>query len=136
MGEIRQIIAKNLRDICEAKGIKHKNIAEALNVSNGSVANWFKGTNGIDIENLVRVCEYIGITLDQVYGLKPTENNLNGEALKLVNVFEALNQRGKTKVIEYANDLMDTGKYASSDTVSADKFIEERRVDNKKEQAE
>ncbi len=71
MGEIRNIIGENIRIACEVKGIRQIDIAEHMGISQGSVSNWVKGNNSIDIEKLVELCNYLGVTLDQIYGLKP-----------------------------------------------------------------
>ena len=71
VGEIRKVIVENLKRICAEKNVKQVEIAEHLGVSQGSVSNWFKGTNSIDIENLAKLCEFLGVSLDQMYGAEP-----------------------------------------------------------------
>ena len=64
--DIKQTIISNLQLACKAKKIRGADIAKHLEVSPGSVSNWFKGTNFIDIENLYKLCLYLGITLNDV----------------------------------------------------------------------
>lgn len=55
-----------------------------MGVSEGAVSHWFKGDNAPDIDNLYEICQYIGVSLDQVFGidqiyvntLSEDENNL------------------------------------------------------------
>lgn len=71
MTDIRETIINNLRTVCKAKKIKYKDIASAMGVSAGSVSNWFSGSNAIDVDNLYNLCQYLGISLDQAFGVEP-----------------------------------------------------------------
>lgn len=42
-----------------------------MNVTTSSVSHWFKGDNFLDIDNLYILCQYLGVSIDQVFGLKP-----------------------------------------------------------------
>jgi transcriptional regulator with XRE-family HTH domain len=42
-----------------------------MGVTSSSVSHWFKGDNFLDIDNLYRLCQFLGVSLDQVFGLKP-----------------------------------------------------------------
>ena len=61
LGEIRKVIGENIKKICSLKGIRQVDIAEHMGVSQGSVSNWIKGTNSIDIENLAELCVFLGV---------------------------------------------------------------------------
>lgn len=71
MTEIRQTIIDNIRAVCKVRKIRQKDIAEYMGVSPGSVTNWFKGTNFIDVDNLYKLCQFLGVSLDQIFGVAP-----------------------------------------------------------------
>lgn len=71
MSEIRETIIKNLKSVCKMKGIKNKDIAAFMCVSPGSVSNWFNGDNFIDVDNLYKLCQFLGVSLDQIFGVAP-----------------------------------------------------------------
>lgn len=71
MTEIRQTIIDNLKAVCKVKKIKNVDIAAFMGVSAGSVSNWFKGTNFLDVENLYKLCQWLGVSLDQIFGVSP-----------------------------------------------------------------
>lgn len=104
MGEIRKIIGENIKKICELKGIKQIDIAEFMGISQSSVSNWMKGINSIDIENLAKLCGFLGITLNQVYGVDPitSESLLSAQESELLGLFRSLNKNGKTMLISTA----------------------------------
>ena len=104
MGEVRKIIGDNIKTICEMKGIKQIEIAEFMGISQGSVSNWMKGINSIDIENLAKLCEFLGITLNQVYGVDPItpETLLSAQENELVRLFRSLNKNGQSMLMSTA----------------------------------
>ena len=105
MGEIRKTIGENIRKICELKGIKQVEISEHMDVSQGSVSNWIKGVNSIDIENLAKLCNFLGVSLDQIYGVAPLtqEVTLSAEEADLVRLFRSMNKTGKDMLLKTAH---------------------------------
>lgn len=101
MGEIRKVIGENIKRIAALKGIRQVEIAEHMGVSQGSVSNWIKGTNSIDIENLAELCHFLGVSLDQIYGVAPItpEVTLSSEETDLVSLFRMLNSEGRNLAI-------------------------------------
>lgn len=101
MGEIRNVIGNNIKKICEMKGIRQIDIAEFMGISQGSVSNWMKGINSIDIENLARLCEFLGVSLNQIYGIDPITPDalLMAEEAELLHVFRSLNKNGKSMLM-------------------------------------
>ena len=101
MGEVRKIIGDNIKTICEAKGIKQIEIAEYMGISQGSVSNWMKGINSIDIENLAKLCGFLGVSLNQIYGVDPITpaSLLSAQENELIHIFRSLNKSGKSMLI-------------------------------------
>lgn len=97
MGEIRKTVGENIKKVCQLKGIRQVEISEHMKVSQGTVSNWFKGTNSIDIENLAELCSFLGVSLDQIFGVAPLtpEVTLSQEETDLLSMFRALNSQGK-----------------------------------------
>lgn len=105
MGEIRKIIGENIKRVCEIKGIKQIDISEFMGISQGSVSNWMKGTNSIDIENLAKLCGFLGISLNQIYGVDPItpEILLSAEENELIHLFRSLNKTGRSMLMNTAH---------------------------------
>lgn len=104
MGEIRKVIGDNIKRISEMKGIRQIDIAEFMGISQGSVSNWMKGINSIDIENLARLCEFLGVSLNQIYGVDPItpESLLSAQEAELIHIFRSLNKNGKSMLMSTA----------------------------------
>ena len=92
MGEIRKVIGDNIKRLCSLKGIRQIDIAEHMGVSQGSVSNWIKGVNSIDIENLAELCRYLGVSLDQIFGIEPlpVEVTLSVQEADLIDNYRKL----------------------------------------------
>lgn len=107
MGEIRRTIGENIKKLCALKGIRQVDISEHLGVSQGSVSNWIKGTNSIDIENLAELCRYLGVSLDQIYGVAPIkpEVSLSADETELLGLFRSMNDRGRILTLESARSF-------------------------------
>ena len=71
MTEIRKTIINNIKNICHVKKIKNVDIAAYMGVSSGSVSNWFNGSNFMDVDNLYNLCQFLGVTMDQIFGITP-----------------------------------------------------------------
>lgn len=104
MGEIRKTVGENIKKVCALKGIRQVEISEHMGVSQGTVSNWFKGINSIDIENLAELCAFLGVSLDQIFGVAPLtpEVTLSQEETDLLGMYRALNQTGREMLMNTA----------------------------------
>jgi transcriptional regulator with XRE-family HTH domain len=104
LGEIRKVIGENIKKICKIKGIRQIDIAEHMGISQGSVSNWIKGTNSIDIENLAELCSFLGVSLDQIYGVAPLEQSITltpGES-ELLSLYRSVTAAGQDHILSTA----------------------------------
>ena len=104
MGEIRKTIGENIKKVCALKGIRQVEIAEHMGVSQGSVSNWIKGVNSIDIENLAELCSFLGISLDQIYGVVPItpDVSLSSEETDLIGLYRSMHGTGREMLLNTA----------------------------------
>ncbi len=84
MISIKKTVGDNLRSVCRVKGIKNKDIADHIGVSESCVSNWLRGKNSFDVDNLYSICQFLEVSIDQIFGvspivfgvLKPEENDI------------------------------------------------------------
>lgn len=122
MGEIRRVVGENIKKVCALKGIRQVEISEHMGVSQGTVSNWFKGVNSIDIENLAELCSFLGVSLDQIFGVAPLtpEVTLTQEETDLLGIYRSLNGSGKEMLLNTARAFLgnpDLQKEGSRETV-------------------
>lgn len=110
MDELRTQIINNLKRIIAVKGIRQKDIADALGVSQGSITNWLSGRNTPDLVTLIRLCRLLDVPLDTVAGsdvagvpseeirrLVPLLSSLSPEELELTREFVSLLLKAQQK---------------------------------------
>lgn len=104
MTEVRQAIIQNIKEVCRVKKIKNVDIAEYMGVSAGSVSNWFKGTNFLDVDNLYKLCGFLGVSMDQIFGVKPIHYcALDEEESRLLSSYRAASREARG----YAMDILE-----------------------------
>ena len=85
MKDVKTVVAKNLTSLRKAKGLTQAELAQMLNYSDKAVSRWEHGETLPDINVLYELCEFYGITMndlvDEEYKtdeiLKGRENNAN-----------------------------------------------------------
>ena len=68
---IKPTVCRNLREVIRLKKIKNKDIASHLGLSESSISHWLKGDNPPDMDNLYYICQYLNVSLDQIFGFDP-----------------------------------------------------------------
>lgn len=97
MTEIRESIIRNLKKVCSEKNVKNIDIANYLGVSQGSVTNWFKGTNFIDIDNLYSLCSFLGVSLSDI--LPTSGSTLSDDERQLVRLYRCADYRARSDAL-------------------------------------
>jgi transcriptional regulator with XRE-family HTH domain len=96
--------------LLEKRGITNKEFAETLGVSTGNVSDWKAGRTKPSLEVLIKISVYLETSIDFLIGKtfsftdKETEINLK---------FNSLNAKGKQRLLELADDLVQLEKYVA-----------------------
>lgn len=59
-------LAQNLKYLREQKGLSQRDFSTALGISNAAVGMWEQNHRKPDIEMIIRLAEYFGVTLDDL----------------------------------------------------------------------
>ena len=59
-------LAKNLKNLRKQKGLSQIDFSADIGLSRSTVANWETGERQPDIEMIIRLAEYFGVTLDEL----------------------------------------------------------------------
>ena len=88
MDSIKPVVAANLKRVCRLKKVKNKDIAFYMGVSESAVSHWLKCDNSLDMDNLYQICRYIGVSLDQIFGIDPIiVDTLTSEENELIKAY-------------------------------------------------
>lgn len=108
-------LAQNLKYLREQKGQTQADLAKVFGVKQPTVGNWEAGERKLDIEMIIRLAEYFGVTLDDLVlrDLRPPKpmcaSNLKYLREKYVMSQEDMAQLLKTSkpsVSKYENGLV------------------------------
>lgn len=103
-------ILKNARN---ALHITQAEVAKRLNTTYQTISNWERGVSKMDIESLDMLCSLYNLstsnTIERVIGSTATPVDLAKQRLN--DNYDLLNQDGKTKLVDYSDDLVQSGKY-------------------------
>lgn len=110
MSDIRERLQCNIISLLKEKNISQKKFAELLGVSQAAVTNWVKGKNSPDIELVAKMCEIFDVSFSELVNF---DDESNSHKEKLIANYEALNNLGKNKLLEYSEDLLGSGNYTN-----------------------
>lgn len=120
-------IGKTLSNILEEKNSNPNELAEKIGISPSTIYSIIKRDNmKVDISILARICRELNIKMERFYDEYISEQtNLNNLQQNLFNIdiqqllknYENLNNEGKSKLINYSRDLVDSGNYSNTITV-------------------
>ena len=122
MPTVREEIAKNLLHHRKKCNLTQKEFAEKLGVKNSAVSNWENGLNSIDIDTLHRACGVFGVTVNDMYGVFANlqSEDYQPQEKQLIHNYRSLNQEGKEKIVEYIDDIIQSGKHKKHNNVGND----------------
>jgi transcriptional regulator with XRE-family HTH domain len=66
MPELRQTVGKNLTNLRKKKGLTQQELALKLSYSDKAISKWEHGDALPPLENLVEICRFYGVTLDDL----------------------------------------------------------------------
>ncbi|MDR0306943.1 MAG: helix-turn-helix domain-containing protein [Chitinispirillales bacterium] len=140
MKHIHENIVNNIISHRKRLNLSQEQLAEKAGVKKfTTVSNWERGANLPNTETLFKLCEIFGITMDEMYGVNTpvvTESRAAAEnirkhygeqAVHLIMMFAAMNDRGQKKVVDYTADLIVNPMYADKEKLAGI----ERRVQRK-----
>jgi len=96
MSEVKSIIGKNLSELRKKRGLTQAELATKLNYTDKAISKWEHGDALPSIDNLLVICEFYGITLDQLVkenaekikvNDEETENKVNKIVISLLSFF-------------------------------------------------
>ena len=60
------VLGRNLKTLRLAKGISQRKLGEDFNVSNQTISFWENGSREPDLDTLVKIAKYFGVSIDSL----------------------------------------------------------------------
>ncbi len=118
LGGGKLYLAQNLKYLREQKGVSQQNIADVLETNQSAVANWEQNHRKLDIEMIIRLAEYFGVTLDDLVlrDLRPPIPRYSGN-IRYLRLSHGITQEDMAKFLcvskasycKYENGVVDIG---------------------------
>lgn len=102
---------ENLRKWRESKHFSQKEVAISLGVAPPQISKWEAGVTEPSLENLIKLSDLYGITLDEIVGRAQSLDTLTSQERKMISLYHALNPDGRAKLMEQAELLAGSEKY-------------------------
>ena len=117
----REYIAKTLKRLRERSGLTADQVGALVGKSGKTVNAWENNRGQPDAEILMQLCDIYDVTdvlsefrdTDNTIKKAPTESVSENDSQKqrLLENYEALNPLGRSKLVDYSDDLADSLKY-------------------------
>lgn len=96
---IKRNISKNISKYREACGMSQKELAQRLGVVPSRISNWETGANCPTIDILFEVCEILGVSINDIYGVYPESRFvLQYDEQEIIKKYRALDPHGREMV--------------------------------------
>lgn len=96
--QLRQRVARRLRDARVAKGLSQEKFSEAMGVAPESISRFERGRTPLSLELLGRASRVLGLPIEQLVGKGPT--GLSAEETVLVEGWRRLGAQGRRAILE------------------------------------
>ena len=88
------MFSETLKTLRKQRKIKQSEMAAALNVTQGAVANWEKGLRAPSIDILPGIARLLDVSIDQLFGIQPAPPMiLTEEEKQLVLAYRAADEK-------------------------------------------
>lgn len=96
---VKKNISKNIGKYREAIGMSQKELANRLGVVPSRISNWETGANCPTIDILFQVCEILGVSINDIYGVYPDSKFiLRYDEQDILKKYRDLDAHGKEMV--------------------------------------
>ena len=87
MKTLKYEIGKQIRKFREDRGMSQKELAKKLNISNSRVSNWEQGINRPDVDILIKICQILKVSSDELLNIHLFDDKLTDHERKVVNAY-------------------------------------------------
>lgn len=112
-------ITTRLFDFMQMKNLKQIDLAEHLNVNKSVVTSWKNRGNAPPAEYLVKICEFLDITIFELLGIDPIDtatNELSDDEKQMLKKYRRLSDYNRGKLDERINVMLEAQENSNLST--------------------
>lgn len=97
-----------LKNIRKEAGIKQKDVAAHMQVSQGNVSDWESGRAQPSIEAIIELARYLNVSTDDLlgyYNMNNPSNSLSNEEIDIINYLRQLSRDERNQVKGFVKAL-------------------------------
>ena len=94
-----------LKELREQRRLNQERLAMKLNVSQSTISAYEVGERVPDLETLIAIADFFGVSLDYLAGLSDVKQPIKQSDLEYLYVYRQLNDTNKEKVKSYIDGL-------------------------------
>lgn len=99
-----------------SSGYTQQELANKFDVSQSTITMWENGKRQPDLETLECIADFFNVDMNYLTGTsEKTTRILDQQQHRLLAFYGQLNAEGQEKLLDYAADLVATGRYTKSD---------------------
>lgn len=114
--EFNQIFSKQLKHQLQIHEMTQSDLAKRLGVSTQSVTNWCKGTKTPRMDKVDSMCKIFNCRRSDLMEEK-SSISLNNNDKTILDKYHLLNDEGKQRLLERADELIELGYVAKGDVL-------------------
>lgn len=113
--KLRENIQKNLIFYRKKRKVTQRQLADILKIGVSTVSGWERGAYTPDIDTLFIICNYLQVDLYDMCGISAENVLMSDGQNDLLKIYNILNEDGKRKLLERAEELRDLGYVKRAD---------------------
>lgn len=106
---LKENIQKNLSFYRKKAKKTQKDLANDIGCTAAAISSWECGNNSPDIDTLVMICNALSVGLYEICGISSDNSSMNADENKLLNTYRSLNDEGRKRLLERADELQALG---------------------------
>ena len=108
----KQIFVQNIKKYCGLRGVKPTVACRESGAGKDIINRIETGGSVPSVERVQMLAEYLGVTVSELLGeMTPGKSAPTSEEVSLLSSYRLLNDEGQEKLLDYADDLVSSGKY-------------------------
>lgn len=101
-----------LKELRVKNGYNQRQLAEKLGYKQNTISQWENGRNSMDADTVIEIADFFGVTADYLLGRAEQPGAaMDMLKMRLIYVFNLLNDSGKREAIKRVSELSELDKY-------------------------
>lgn len=122
------VICRNLRHYRELKGMEQRELGAVVGAVGNTVSNWENGYSRPNLDHIPKLCEALGITLYELFGIEDPLYSYTEREKKLLSDYRELTDSSRFVVDSLMQSLRIVGSLEDTEKAEAESIRELRRV--------